>query len=235
MVSIALDNGFNLGIDLIPTDQVDEDGLPVSLEVVNHLTIRRQSLAPKSGYAVFITITKGSNGQPFVAALSSSMPVYNTASDPICQNEPERCPMNLNAGLNSDSVLTLVVDPMVLHVVTVESVAIIKSAYADTVYIPPSGGFATLQTQIQNMGGYAADYVETVSNCSMYVSDTVMAQSVGLHNGELGRLNFAIPISADLKTPVTHHCLVSLSSPTGKLYDSVAVMFDTTNKPPNNP
>jgi hypothetical protein len=83
----------------------------------------------------------------------------------------------------------------------------------------------TLNVSIQNSGSSQTDYLVTVTNCSPNINP-VAPQAQTLIPTQSA--NLAFDISTNANTTASHNCLVTLSAPTGLVFDSVTVYFDTT-------
>ena len=110
-----------------------------------------------------------------------------------------------------------------LSILESESKGIIKSAVIQTFSSMSREG--TLSVIIANAGDYRTNYIVSVTDCSSNISKAIPAQALTLSPGEEATLNFDINTLQNLDS--SHYCLVTLKSPTGKVYDSVQVYFDT--------
>jgi len=89
-----------------------------------------------------------------------------------------------------------------------------------------------LVVSIKNIGDFQTDYEVGVGRCTMLINGwgansgiSIPAQARTLAPDEEAELNFEIRAVMDLET--SNECMVSLKSPSGKVYDDVWVRFDT--------
>lgn len=223
LVSIHLVDGQAVALDMLPNACNCPWG---ALEEILHFEFKiSKLLAPSgnayNGYEVVIKAWKGDSPAPLYKKVSPSMPVYNTREDPFCAT-PGNCPLNMLVKLNSDSLLTLEVDPSDLKVMTSESQGAIYSA---KIQYDVGAGEATGRTVLWNAGDFFTDYLFIVDECSPSKFEPVVAQSRTLNSGEAAELTFPLRASGPISA-TTNQCKVSLRAPSGKLYDSVIVLFD---------
>jgi len=218
MVSFTPVDGQTVTLNMILLSDLNRDGEPNSLGDIVYLEASKRK-GPTSSpidYRVDINVTKGAPGQTI--SVSPSNPVYSTAADPTCANFA-LCPYNMLVKLNSDSLLTIEVDPSVAWVLTMESIGVIMSA--KTQY-HAGASEQTLESKIWNAGEVKADYVVTVTDCGGI--EPVAAQSRTLNPQELAILTFTLrstsgPISS------SNQCTVRLLSTVGRTLDSVVVRW----------
>ncbi|MFC1591270.1 MopE-related protein, partial [Thermodesulfobacteriota bacterium] len=123
----------------------------------------------------------------------------------------------------SNSLINLVVDNASVKVTEAESTGIIIEAYVYPFTSLSKEG--TLIATFQNWGEDKADYLVTVTECSMPILDAIPAKPSTLEPNAVKTLNFNIHTKFNLES--TYSCTVGLKSPTGKLFDEVVVDFDT--------
>ncbi len=112
-----------------------------------------------------------------------------------------------------------------LKVVSTESLGIIVEAYAKAFDSMSNDGVVV--AEIQNYGDMKTDYAITVTEISTNIIQAVPAQARILKPGEKATIHFDIHTVDNLD--ITNELLVSLRSPTGRLYDEILVKFDTFN------
>ena len=105
-----------------------------------------------------------------------------------------------------------------------ESTAVILDAYVEDFESMSSNG--NLVVEIINFGGYKADYIVTVTECDFLISKAIPAQARTLFPRQSAILYFDI-FTKDSEDE-RNRCVVTLKSPTGKVYDGpLDVFFDT--------
>ena len=82
-----------------------------------------------------------------------------------------------------------------------------------------------MNVEFQNFGDLNTTYVVSVTECTQNIDLAIPQQSRTLEPMDKANLKFEINTTYNLDT--TSQCLVSLKSTTGRLYDSVWVLFDT--------
>ncbi len=106
-----------------------------------------------------------------------------------------------------------------------ESTGVIEWAYVEDFDSMSRNG--TLHVLIKNFGSTpgGTDYIVTCTGCNMNILGAVAAQARTLGYREQTELTFDIHTMYNMNT--SNECLCTLKSPTGKIYDSVFVKFDT--------
>jgi hypothetical protein len=125
---------------------------------------------------------------------------------------------------NSLVSLTVSKANMVQTIEAYESKGIIRSAYIER--FPSMSNKGLLQVVISNAGDTRANYIVTVSDATANILNAFPAQARTLNPGEETTLGFDVSTVQNIET--THNLMVTLRSPGGKIYDSVQVIFDTT-------
>ena len=126
------------------------------------------------------------------------------------------------------SLVSIVMDLESLKVIKTESVGAIIEAY---VFRAGASSFdsmsrdGTMAVKIGNFGDLKSDYIVTVTNCNMNINHAIPQQSRTLEPYEETTLSFDINTQYNLDT--SNECLVTLKGTTGRIYDKVAVGFDT--------
>jgi hypothetical protein len=124
----------------------------------------------------------------------------------------------------SNSTVSVVMDLETVKVVSTESLGIIINAWVKPYTAMSNEG--TLFAEIQNWGDLKSDYVVTVTDGNLNVAQPICpAQARVLGTFEEAVLEFDISTAYNLDT--ANEVLVSLKSPTGRVYDEIVVKFDT--------
>ncbi len=123
------------------------------------------------------------------------------------------------------SLISFTLEPGSIRSTETESKGIIEWAYVEDFDSMSRNG--TMHVRIKNMGSTPGntDYIVTCTSCNMNILGAVAAQARTLGYREQTELAFDIHTMYNMNT--SNECLCSLKSPTGKLYDSVIVKFDT--------
>jgi len=121
------------------------------------------------------------------------------------------------------SLVSITTDFESVKVIKTESIGAIVEAYVKTFYSMSRDG--TMVARIANFGDFKSDYLVSVTDCNMNIDPAIPQQSATLEPYEEVDLNFDIHTVYNLDT--TNECLVTLKSTTGRIYDSVPVIFDT--------
>lgn len=122
------------------------------------------------------------------------------------------------------STVSLTMDDSEISSIVQESQGAIWSATVET--FESLTGDGVLEVLIRNNGPYEADYVVSVNDCSSEVSPIpAQARSTPPIRFRVEVLFFDIHVEQDIDT--THQCTVTLSSPTGRIYDTYDVVFDS--------
>jgi hypothetical protein len=124
---------------------------------------------------------------------------------------------------SENSLVSLTVDAETVKVVQTESIGRIN--YAQVMTFTSMSRNGTMVVAIENRGDLETDYTVTVTNCNMNILHAIPQQSRTLEPFEIATLGFEIYTAFNLAT--SNQCLASLTSPTGRLYDEVTVIFDT--------
>jgi len=123
------------------------------------------------------------------------------------------------------STVSLEMDNAQVATVTNESAAHIVPGTARVTTFPSMSKSGTLNIQIQNTGSAQANYVVSVNQCQPNIVAPIPPQAVTMNPGDAPTLSFDIPTT---KTgSVTHSCLVTLSAPGGRVYDTTQVSFSS--------
>jgi len=132
----------------------------------------------------------------------------------------------------NNTLVSLTTDAAEVKVINTQSTGIINEAYVRT--FNSMTGEGTLVVEIENFGSFPTDYIVTVTEATMYiVGETLPAQARSLVPEKRAELKFDVSMVNNLVS--THEFLVTLKSPTGMIYASVGVIFDTTKYDSNSP
>ena len=127
------------------------------------------------------------------------------------------------------SLLSLTIDADTLRTVETESAGIIVDADIDTFTSMSDEG--TLNVTIQNTGTLRTNYIVTVTQPNMNIIRAIPAQASTLDPTLQDTLSFDVYTAYNIDESNTF--LVTLKSPTGRIYDSTTVDFNTTEHPTN--
>ncbi len=125
------------------------------------------------------------------------------------------------------SLIALTMDIAELKHIQTESNGIIMTAEIEEFESFSRKG--TLKAEIKNVGAYPADYIVTVTKCTMNVVRPNPQKTITLNVDDVNELSFDLYTNYNLDT--SNECLVSLKGPHGKTYDKVWVRFDTKKHP----
>ena len=127
------------------------------------------------------------------------------------------------------SLLSLTIDADTLRMVETESAGIIVDADIETFTSMSDEG--TLNVTIQNTGTLRTNYIVTVTQPNMNIIRAIPAQASTLDPTLQDTLSFDVYTAYNIDESNTF--LVTLKSPTGRIYDSTTVDFNTTEHPTN--
>ncbi len=242
LITINVVEGGSQEFDLIPT--IPPDGTPEPLESTIHVRATKEiepvecvdhdappAIPPKmkpcggeNDYHMSIRIVKGESGAPFVRTVSPRRPLYFTAAEDFCILNPAACPLNMEARLLTDSLLTITVERFEdFRVIETESYGAITSAYFQYDAIL---GKDFLRVVIWNAGEYKADYVVSADDCSVITplvakTSTLNVQEIATLKWELQARDPADQVDGQIIKPLS--CTVRLFSAAGTRYDEVPV------------
>ena len=124
----------------------------------------------------------------------------------------------------NNTLVSLTMDEKDVKVINTQSIGVVNEAYVQT--FNSMTGEGTLVVEIENFGSFPTDYIVTVTEATMHiVGETLPAQARSLVPQNQTELKFDVNMDNNLES--THEFLVTLKSPTGMVYDSVWVIFDT--------
>jgi hypothetical protein len=122
-----------------------------------------------------------------------------------------------------NSLVHLTLDATSIRTVKTESVGAIIDAWVQD--FPSLSDDGTLNVEIGNFGDLKSDYIVTVTDASMNILSAFPAQARTLEPYESTYVEFDVYTNYNLDT--TNELLVTLKSPTGRIYDQTYVIFDT--------
>ena len=127
------------------------------------------------------------------------------------------------ASTDEKSLVALTMDIETVKVVNTESLGIIKEAWVKTFKAMSKEG--TMVVEVENYGDMKTDYNVSVTGCNMNIDHAIPQQSVTLDPAGGHTLFFDINTLFNIDT--TNECMVTLKGSTGRVYDSVSVVFDS--------
>ncbi len=241
LINVNLVEGGGQEFDLAPTHP---EGGPTPLESIIHVQINKEievvecvdhdvpptippTMKPcwgENDYRMNIKITKGETGTPIVHTVSPRRPIYSTAGDRVCVDNPQICPLNIEARLLTDSLLSITVDQFhEFKVIETESYGAITVAYFQYDAILRKD---FMQVVIWNAGEYKADYVVSADDCTVITplvtkTRTLNVQEIGTLKWELQARDPADQVDGQIIKPIK--CTLRLFSVAGTLYDGFEV------------
>lgn len=230
--SSPLVQNFNSNMLLVPREEMSKDGGELDKVGVSYYKFRTQ--------AGNWTISQAGDGlhNQLSQKHKSDLDLIGTGVDPtylVHEKKAFKGSMNFRPGMEkvlqrkiteiNHSLMSLTVEPGSIKSTETESNGIFIHAYVDDFNSMSRNG--TLNVLIKNVGDTPGntDYIVTCTECNMNILYAVAAQARTLAPREESRLSFDIYTKYNLST--ANECLVTLKSPTGKIYDSVVVQFDT--------
>jgi hypothetical protein len=134
-----------------------------------------------------------------------------------------------------NTVVAVTMDATTLKNIDTESLGVIRSAEVRTFKSHTRNG--TMEVDIENVGDLKTDYVVAITECNQNVVPAIPAQARVLQPSQTAILKFPIYTNGGRTNETTNQCLATLRSPTGRIYDSVTVVFDTiaVQDPPSEP
>jgi len=124
----------------------------------------------------------------------------------------------------SHSMVSFTLEAQDVREIELESQGVIRFANVST-YVSMSN-MGNMVVEVQNLENLAADYVVSVTNCNTNIVQPIPAQAISLNAREIKTLQFDMYTNFNRDT--TNKCKATLTSPSGRVYDSVYVIFDTT-------
>jgi len=213
---IGVPEGGLAAVEVMTVDTIKgPNGEPIPLEEIVEIEMRQIPRPGGTGYDIQGRMEKGEYQMTF--DLSLDAPVFTSKNTDDYNN------FKFKAAMVTGTQVRLIMDVDEIKDVDTESAGIIISAAVD----PYAQGSTTarLTVRIQNQGDLATDYIVTATEFSGNVVDPAPAQMRYL----LPNLNHEEVVAFDLHAEDGFYtgmeCKVTLLSPTGRIYDSVTIIF----------
>ena len=239
VISFNVIEGGSLSIDL----RMIESPVPEDIENVIHIQANKRlennqcldeeapeqtphatkPCAGENDYHMELSITVGTSVDAYIVNVSPRSPLYQTASDPVCNATPAACPLNLIAELLTDSLLSITTDAAHLKNVVTESIGAISSASIEYDQVLEKD---ILKVVAWNAGEYKADFLVSVDECQgitplVAKMRTLNVQESGVFAWELQARDPVYQVGGHVNHDIS--CKVLLRGPTGTSYDSTIV------------